>query len=340
MTSPLFQSRFGGSTMADKVEVSNCPTDTISCLSWSPTGPFLAATSWDGEIRAYEANATPLKADLKLSTKKQNPVLNATWTQDGSKVVTTSADGEVALWDLQTNQSTKIGSHTSMANRVRRVAAFNLYVTCGNDGALLYWDLRSPNPALTVNVQRKVYAIDVVDKVLVAGCDGLQFKLFDLNNPNNPLKEKPAALKYSIRDVAISPDVSLFVEGGVEGKSALQYFNDEKGFAFKCHRSTYDCFQTNVVCFHPTTNATQVSTFATGGSDGHFTYWHGKNKRRVKDIAPSNTYNAAPVTAAGFSSDGKIVAIAYGNDWSKGSSGMANIKTSLHLRGAEIDKLK
>ena len=36
------------------VEVPNAATDGISCIAWSPTANFLAAGSWDNQIRCWE----------------------------------------------------------------------------------------------------------------------------------------------------------------------------------------------------------------------------------------------------------------------------------------------
>ena len=46
-------------TLAAKdLEVSDPPPDSISSLSWSPQADFLAAGSWDNNVRIYEVGAS------------------------------------------------------------------------------------------------------------------------------------------------------------------------------------------------------------------------------------------------------------------------------------------
>jgi mRNA export factor len=53
---------FGGTTAGGSatnaatekdIEVSDPPSDSISCLAWSPAADFLAAGSWDGNVRLH-----------------------------------------------------------------------------------------------------------------------------------------------------------------------------------------------------------------------------------------------------------------------------------------------
>jgi mRNA export factor len=51
----LFGAAATGSTAnaaTDKdIEVADPPSDSISCLSWSPQADYLAASSWDNNVR-------------------------------------------------------------------------------------------------------------------------------------------------------------------------------------------------------------------------------------------------------------------------------------------------
>ena len=43
---------------AKDLEVTDPPPDSISSLSWSPQADFLAAGSWDNNVRMYEVGAS------------------------------------------------------------------------------------------------------------------------------------------------------------------------------------------------------------------------------------------------------------------------------------------
>lgn len=46
-----------GSSAAKDIEVADPPPDSVSSLSWSPQADFLAAGSWDNNVRIYEIGA-------------------------------------------------------------------------------------------------------------------------------------------------------------------------------------------------------------------------------------------------------------------------------------------
>lgn len=41
---------------AKDIEVSDPPPDSVSSLAWSPQADFLAAASWDNNVRIYEVS--------------------------------------------------------------------------------------------------------------------------------------------------------------------------------------------------------------------------------------------------------------------------------------------
>ena len=57
-----------GSTLASPtvqdIEVADPPADSISCLSWSPQADYLAAGSWDNQVRTHCSELFPGRARL------------------------------------------------------------------------------------------------------------------------------------------------------------------------------------------------------------------------------------------------------------------------------------
>jgi len=124
--------------------------------------------------------------------------------------------------------------------------------------------------------------------------------------------------------VSCFPDAKGFAIGSIEGRVAIQYFEEKdsgSNFSFRCHRKDppsgskepVQVFAVNDIVFHQ-----QQGTFATAGSDGTVTYWDKDARTRLKsfDAVPG------PIVSTGFSRLGNIYGYAVSYDWSKGYGGM------------------
>jgi len=120
--------------------------------------------------------------------------------------------------------------------------------------------------------------------------------------------------RYQSRCIAAFPDQRGFCLGSIEGRVAVHHVNkadEQKNFAFKCHReNNLDIYSVNCIAFHPT-----FGTFATTGSDGTFNFWDKDSRQRLKAF----TKGSLPIPVGRFSRDGAIFAYAASYDWSKGS---------------------
>jgi len=56
------------------------PEDTVSDLQFSPTGDFLAASSWDKKVRIYEVNEQG-RSEGKAVIDFEGPVLACAWSE-------------------------------------------------------------------------------------------------------------------------------------------------------------------------------------------------------------------------------------------------------------------
>merc|ERR1712232_64627 len=108
-------------------------------------------------------------------------------------------------------------------------------------------------------------------------------------------------------DIGVDP--RFYASGSVEGSVGIEYFepqeNDEKRYAFKCHRVKSEdggevVHPVNAVAFHPV-----HGTFATGGSDGGVCVWDAYAKKRLWRLNPFDT----SVSSLSFSADGTMLAI-------------------------------
>ena len=87
--------------------LSDPPADTISSLSWSPDSKFLAATSWNNQLRVWDITK-PSEPSVFTSTGS-GPIFASVWNSP-TTISTGGADNIVRLHDLQTQTQLDIGN--------------------------------------------------------------------------------------------------------------------------------------------------------------------------------------------------------------------------------------
>ncbi|GJJ13087.1 hypothetical protein Clacol_007337 [Clathrus columnatus] len=270
------------STVKD-IEVSDPPPDSISSLSWSPQADFLAAASWDNNVRIYEVSSGG-QTQGKAMFSHEGPVLSVSWSKDGTKVISGGADKAARMFDVQTGQTTQVAAHDGPIKSVKWIDAQNGILATGSwDKTLKFWDLRTPNPISlesTLRMQTRVVACF------------------------------PAADGFAIGSI----------EGRVAITYVDEKASSSENFSFKCHRrdqSSQNKNQTLVFAVNDISFHQQHGTFSTAGSDGSLNFWDKDSRTRLKIFDPA----PAPITCTSFNHTGTIFAYAVSYDWSKGHGG-------------------
>jgi mRNA export factor len=65
--------------LSKDAELANPPEDSTSHLAFSPTGDFLAVSSWDKKVRIYQVSETG-QTEGKAAIDFEAPVLNCAWS--------------------------------------------------------------------------------------------------------------------------------------------------------------------------------------------------------------------------------------------------------------------
>lgn len=181
------------------------------------------------------------------------------------------------------------------------------------DRTLKFWDTRTPNPAVSLNLPNQVFCGEFRGNLGVISCNNV-ILAYDLSNLNNPAEEiRSTHLKYQIISVATFPSADGFAFGGIDGRVQ---FHDFKGptdknlsYAFKAHRRGDNAYPINALSFNNKTGA-----IVTCGGDGKVITWDRFSKSKIHEYTPANPL---PITSAKFSYDGKLLAYASGYDWHK-----------------------
>ncbi|KAI7862035.1 WD40-repeat-containing domain protein [Spinellus fusiger] len=305
---------FTSSAMDSKdFEVTSPPTDGISALSFSSQANFLAASSWDEQVRIYEVQSSG-NTIPRTAYSHQGPVLSVAWSKDGTKVVSGGGDAVGRMFDVTTGQFTQIASHEAPIKSIQFLDQTPHVVATGSwDKTLQYWDLRSPSSIGKLSLPDRCYSMDIQGSLLVAGCAEKHVMIVDLTAPTTPFKQATSPLKWQTRTVSCFTQGRGYAVGSIEGRVAIQYIEEKeqsKNFSFKCHRDEQkNVFSVNAISFHP-----GHGTFSTAGADGTVSFWDKDSKQRLK-LFP-NLHGTIPCTA--FNHNGTLFAYAMSYDWSKG----------------------
>jgi len=320
------------------VEVPQPPTDSISEITFSPKGNYLAVSSWDNKIRIYGIDDNG-RGEGKGAFELQGPALSVTWSPDGTKVIGGGADKTARMLDLNgnINQPTQVAAHDEAIKCVKMFEANGtpMLVTGSWDKTIKYWDLRASTAVGSVTCQDRIYSMDVKDQLLVVATAERFIDVINLKEPMKFYKTMTSPLKWQTRVVSCFNDATGFAVGSIEGRCAMQYVEEKDAgmnFSFKCHRIQGDGAERNVskvfsvhdISWHPT-----YGTFSTAGSDGTFHFWDKDAKHRLKGYPDVG----GPIVSTSFNYTGNIFAYGISYDWSRGfqaHSTTSPIKIMLH----------
>ncbi|KAL5486207.1 GLE2_2 [Sanghuangporus weigelae] len=288
------------------IEVPDAPNDSISSLAFSSAGEFLAAGSWNNEVRIYEVNPGDGRAQARAMYRHQGPVLDVCWNKEGNKVLSGGVDNVARMYDLVSGQTSQVAQHDAPLKNIR-------WIESGQNGILA---------TVVATAERHI-------------------QTFSLTNPTVPFKTEMSPLRLQTRVVTCFPSANGFAVGSVEGRAAMHYAEESKSkdsYTFICHRkertvglkAQNDVYAINDIKFHPV-----HGTLSTAGSDGVINIWDKDAQGRTK------TFDAAPgpISTTAFNRTGSVFAYAVSYDWSRGYSGMTH-PNKIMLHACKEDEVK
>lgn len=331
-----------GSKQANDFTVQSSPSDGISSLSVNGTEQtatnMFIATSWDGSVNCYQLQCNHSGAVQNVvpyqQLKHDAPVLCSGISPDQCTVFSGGCDQVIKMWNAThpPNTARAIGQHSGPV-RCLKVLDENMVVTGSWDKTIKIWDIRAPNgnPVDQVLLEDKVYAMDAdASGPLVVATADRKFHCYDLSGRlQRRIASYASGMDYQIRCVSIFRDKKGFAAGSIEGRVAIEYFDEmdkklpnPKKFMFKCHRikrnpqgggaSPCDIYGVNAISF------TANNTFATGGSDGNMVVWDKDNRSRVENF--NSFERKTTISTLTFNPMSNLLFYACSYDWSMGQN--------------------
>jgi hypothetical protein len=132
------------------------PEQLFFCMSPRPgeATPSFAMSGEEGWVQLLTLDDHMQVVESASWEGHANAVFDLTWTADGANIVTASGDQKLGLWHVCSPCIRGIGSlsgvHTGSIKRVIRMTDEpHLLASCGRDGRVVLWDLRTGEPAMS-----------------------------------------------------------------------------------------------------------------------------------------------------------------------------------------------
>jgi mRNA export factor len=315
--------------------------DTVQMMKFNPSlqNDYLAACSWDKVLKLWSLtyDNSGVQVAPPLTQTYESNLISLCWLPDQG-VFTGSTNGSIYYLDPTNPSIMEVGKHDIGVSSLCYLTDMNVLVSSGWDGYIKFWDLKSPNPCLQIDLGKSITTMSMSYPLLVIGLQNRQICYFDLtkltgtNFTYTALYSSP--LKQETKVISTFPDGKGYVIGGYESKVAVQHIEvngypdvrngilyNPKDYSFNCHYMEYSqyggntsksihTFPINDIAFNY-----KYETFCTAGGDGS---WVIRDKDN-RTVLRAGFYNERiPMTAVDYNWKGDILAYACGNDWNKG----------------------
>lgn len=294
----------------------------ISSVRFAPSGPILLATSWDSQLRIYDARQG--QGTLHASVKYKAPLLDSCWdsARGNSTAYVGGLERRVYAVDVEQGKTQPIGQdHLQAVKSVIYHAESSSVISGSWDKTLQQIDTRAlPGESRKYQLPGKVFTMDATERHLVVGMADRLVYIYDMRNLGaGPLQQRESSLKYPTRTLRCIPGEVGYASTSIEGRVAVEFFDSSDQFqaqkyAFKCHRvadksgapgAVDTVTPVNALAFHPT-----YGTFFSGGSDSFVCLWDYKARKRMKQyqrfpgsIMALDVANTGDMLAIGVSDD-------------------------------------
>ncbi|CCH61386.1 hypothetical protein TBLA_0E03320 [Henningerozyma blattae CBS 6284] len=296
--------------MSNIVELNPVPQDYIGGMAFVGHDQFVVAC-WDGSVTLYSVDENNMIADVNRITHTAGLISVAVVLD---YVFVGSVEGELFFVDFENGTLVESGENSSNLGICSLCSSKAHIITGSWDGLLQVVD---PYSNLVVSKHQlpkgeKILAIDGTENgMLLVGSTGKHIRLFKIDEYGqlNQTSNLDFRLKFQIRDIKIAPDFQSYAYGGIDGRVAVEYFeNPTQTYAFRCHYLNLEdaqiTYPVNSICFAPNTN-----TLYTSGSDGLVSLWDLSIRKRIQQFPRFNNNAVVKLIC-----NGRILLVATSDD--------------------------
>lgn len=221
------------------------PLDTIQCIYWDRNeGYRFIAGGWDGVLRFYSVNISPMFLEQNYCTFLEEPILCC--TMDKNYIAYTGhSDGLIRATNIPTNQTVIFGKHEGAAIKdVYWIEQLNCLISLGFDTKLNFWLPGNVSPIVTIPLAHKTFCSALDYPYLLIGSSDEKFTVFRIDNPNAIGIPKYIDSQLGTYSKLISADINTSVRSwlvcSADGRANYGTFYDT---------ATGVDFTNSVVCF-------------------------------------------------------------------------------------------
>ena len=339
--------------------------DSVACLSWhkDENPNILACSAWDATLSVHYVTARNREVSTVenvyegASRNFLTPFISLGWQSTERKLIAGNIDGSIHLIDLNDFPiSDQIGKHDDAVKGVYYLEESRTICSLSYDRTMKFWDPRTQGQIISFNLGAKPVCSDMLFPNIAIGLSNEKLLIFDMiRDINAVFRERdnyyinsPLGSDSPMSALSISKENAIGI-GNYDGRSNLSKFERRSDgtvslnniVTFKAHKIDPGqngntsrlkiLYPIHAVGLHPLNR----NTYFTAGGDGCVNFWDIPARNKLSFFTCTNT----PITAAKYSSNGKLLAYAYGYDYAKGIEGERTIKPKLHIHSTQLDEL-
>ena len=199
-------------------------------VKFSLRGDLLASSDETGEIRIYKIQEISNPIHLKTFKGHKNRVLSLEFSPDGRKLVSACSDGDIFLWNIETEEPCHWPeAHSHWIWTVRFSPCGNFLASCSSDKHIKVWNVNSQELLHDFREHKKginSIVFNPLEHFLVSGDDDGRIFIFDYINGSNV--DILSAHKSRINCLDFSRSGDILASAGDDAKILIWDFTDRQ----------------------------------------------------------------------------------------------------------------
>ncbi len=139
---------------------------TVTAIAAIPTSDHLLLATDEGTLHSYDLTTGKIHQTLEGHTESINSLA---LSQDGSRLLTGSADMTLRLWDVHAPALLHTYQQHTAVNCVAIIADGSRMLSTATDGLLTVWDGATQEPLTTFSAESPLLSCAIIDTIIVAG---------------------------------------------------------------------------------------------------------------------------------------------------------------------------